>query len=718
MSDKLALPGRPFPLGATPGEGGTNVAVGSESAERVELCWLAADGGEVRLELVEYDFGIWHGFVPGMGPGDRYGFRVHGPYDPARGLRCNPAKLLLDPYARAMDGDVVWDQRILGYDVAAGPHSGNGRDRHDSAEAMPCSVVVDPRFDWAGDRAPRTSYANSVLYEVHVKGFTARHPDVPPHLRGTYAGLGHPAAVAHLRRLGVTAVELLPVHQSLTNGFLSAKGLTNYWGYDTIGFFAPHAAYAAATRMGGAGGQVGEFKEMVAALHAAGIEVILDVVYNHTVEGNEYGPTLCHRGLDNPAYYRLVPDDPGCYYDTTGTGNTLNMAHPTCLRMIMDSLRYWVLDMHVDGFRFDLAAALGRQAPGFASTAAFFDLVDQDPVLSQVKLMAEPWDVGQADSYALGRFPALWSEWNGRFRDTVRDFWRSRDGTLADFATRISGSYDLYGGNRRRPVASVTIVTTHDGFTLRDLVSYNTKRNDANGEDGRDGTDDNRSWNCGVEGPTLDPVVTTLRAAQTRAFLATLLLSLGVPMLLGGDELGRTQGGNNNAYCQDNPTSWFDWDAVETDLLDYTTALIRLRRDHPALRARRYLSGARPGQLAWYTTTGVPMIEEDWRNPVSRTVAVMVDGSAEPDRDAYGRPIKDDDILVLINGWWEPTRFVLPPAPRRPGTPAGRGWRLELNTTTGIVRPPDPPTYPEGASVPVGPRALVLLASPPGVERP
>ena len=705
MLNDIALPGRPFPLGATPEEGGTNVAVASECAERVELCRFTADGAESRFELAEYTAGVWHGFVPAMEAGDRYGFRVTGPYDPAGGKRCNPAKLLLDPYAKAIDGDVAWDQRIFGYDFAAGPHRPEGMDRHDSAGAMPRSVVVDPGFDWADDPRPRIPYADSVIYEVHVRGFTARHPDIPPELRGTYAGLAHPAALAHLRRLGITAVELLPVHQSLTGGPLRDHGLTNYWGYDTVGFFAPHAAYSAAVRAGHPGGQVAEFKAMVAALHANGIQVILDVVFNHTVEGNEYGPTLSLRGLDNPAYYRLVPGDLARNYDTTGTGNALNVNHPACLRLIMDSLRYWILDMHVDGFRFDLATTLGRQGPGFTATAAFFDLVAQDPVISRVKLIAEPWDVGQADSYDLGRFPALWSEWNGRFRDTVRDFWRSCDGTLADFATRIAGSADLYGGNRRRPSASVNIITTHDGFTLRDLVSYNNKHNEANGEQGRDGNDDNRSWNCGVEGPSADPAVTVLRDRQSRALLATLVLSLGVPMLLSGDELGRSQLGNNNAYCQDNPLSWINWDEADDGLVQYTAALIALRRGHPALRRRRYLTGARPGEVGWFTPAGTAMTDADWGNPAARAVALLIDGGAEPDRDASGRLMTDDDLLVLNNGWWEPLSFILPPPP------GASGWQFELDTFTGEVRRPAPTTYAAGASVTVGPRSVVLLAS-------
>jgi glycogen operon protein len=701
-------PGRPFPLGATPSEEGTNFSVASDTAEAVELCVITEpDGGgrtEERLQLLEYDAGVWHGFVPGLGVGTRYGYRVHGPHDPARGTRCNPAKLLLDPYAKAVHGDLTWDERIFGYHWAEGPDSVNSLD---SLDAMPLSVVVDPLSGPAPESRPDISYADTVLYEVHVKGFTADHPDIPEELRGTYAGLAHPAAVEHLTRLGVTAVELLPVHQSLTSGTLREKGLTNYWGYDTISFLAPHAAYSAAVRAGTAGGQVAEFQDMVATLHRAGLEVVLDVVFNHTAEGNERGPTLCHRGIDNAAYYRLVDGDPRHYFDTTGTGNSLNVAHPICLRMMLDSLRYWVTQMHVDGFRFDLAATLGRETGGFASTSAFFDLVDQDPVLSQVKLIAEPWDVGQADSYDLGRFPPQWSEWNGRYRDTVRDFWRSADGTLADFTRRFSGSADLFGGSRRRPSASVNILTTHDGFTLRDLVSYDTKHNAANGEDGRDGADDNRSWNCGVEGATDDPDIRALRSRQQRAMLATLLLSLGVPMLLGGDELGRTQGGNNNAYCQDNPTSWFDWPAADTELLEWTRQLIALRRAHPVLRRRRYLTGSRTGEVKWFTPAGGPMTDADWDDPNSRSVAVLVDGATEPDRDERGRPLLDADLLLLVNGWWQPLEFTLP---------AAGPWHTALDTYAGTAGTTGPPV---GAVVPVGPRSLTLLAcDPPSVTQP
>jgi glycogen operon protein len=697
-------PGRPFPLGAIASADGTNFAVASEIADAVELS-LVTDGPdgarrEQRIPLREYDAGVWHGFVPGVGPGTRYGFRVHGPFDPARGLRCNPAKLLLDPNATAIDGEVVWDERIFGYPWSDGPDAMSALD---SLEAVPLSVVTDAAVGSVAAPPPDVPYADTVLCEVHVKGFTARHPDVPPDLRGTYAGLAHPAAVEHLVTLGVTTVELLPVHQSVTSGVLRERGLTNYWGYDTIGFFAPHAAYSAEVRRGRRGGQVGEFRAMVAALHAAGLEVVLDVVFNHTAEGNEHGPTLCHRGLDNPAYYRLVAGDLRHYYDTTGTGNALNVADPTCLRMIMDSLRYWVTHMHVDGLRFDLAATLGRAEGGFASTSAFFDLVDQDPVLSQVKLIAEPWDVGQADSYDLGRFPARWSEWNGRYRDTVRDFWRSVDGTLADFATRLAGSADLYGGSRRRPSASINFVTTHDGFSLHDLVSYDAKHNSANGEDGKDGTDDNRSWNCGVEGPTDDPAVLALRGRQQRAFLATLLLSLGVPMILGGDELGRSQSGNNNGYCQDNPTSWFDWAAADTALLDWTRQLVALRRAHPALRRRRYLTGARADEVQWLSPAGTPMGPGNWTDPLSRAVGVLVDGAADPDRDQQGRPLLDDDLLLLVNGWWGPLSFTLPQG----------DWRLLLDTYDGIAHPTASLDLPSASPVvPVRERSLALLARP------
>ncbi|CAA9243547.1 MAG: GH13_11 / GH13 / GH13_13 / GH13_10 / CBM 48 / GH13_37 [uncultured Corynebacteriales bacterium] len=676
----------PLPLGAHPGEGGTTFAVSSDVATGVTLCLFDANGSEERLPMPAHDAGTWRGFVPGVGPGQRYGYRVHGPYDPAGGHRCNPAKLLLDPYARAIDGDVRWEPCL--HDASP----------EDSAGAVPRSVVVDTAFDWGTDAAPRIPYARSVLYETHVKGISATHPEVPPELRGTYAGLAHPAVVEHLTGLGVTAVELLPVHQSLTNGILAGAGRVNYWGYDTIGYFAPHAGYSAEVRAGRPGGQVAEFQQMVRTLHAAGLEVVLDVVFNHTAEGNHLGPTLCFRGLDNAGYYRLVPGDRAHYFDTTGTGNSLDLGRPDCLRLVLDSLRHWVTTYRVDGFRFDLAPTLARQDGTFTRLSDFFDAIHQDPVVSSVKLIAEPWDVNQPDSYDVGLFPPGWTEWNGKYRDTVRSFWRSTPGTLADLATRVTGSPDLYGPTRNRPSASINIVTTHDGFTLRDLVSYDRKHNDDNVPD-PGGTDDNLSWNCGVEGPTDDPEVTALRARQSRAMLATLLLSRGVPMLLGGDELGRTQRGNNNAYCQDTEISWYDWSAVDRELLDFTARLVAFRRRHPALRRRRYLT---PDDMRWYTPTGAPMTDADWAAEWSRAVVAHIDGVVAADLDERGRPELDDDFLLAVNGWWEPIEFTVPTV----GRPAH--WMLEFDT----YGPSPVGTTVAGETVPLRPRSLVLLRSP------
>ena len=581
------LPGRPFPLGATPSEGGTNFAVASGIAEGMLLCLFDAAGAETQIPIRDYDAGIWHAFVPEVGPGQAYGYRATGPWNPGQGLRCHPTKLLLDPYAKATTGTVAFGPEVLGY-AADDPESPSPLD---SAGHVPRSLVVDSAFEWSGRPRPNHSYAETVVYEIHVKGFTMTHPGVPEALRGTYAGLGHEAAIAHLVDLGVTAVELLPVHQSVPEPFLVERGLTNYWGYNTIGYFAPHDRYSAAVRAGRPGGQVAEFKAMVDALHGAGLEVLLDVVFNHTAEGNHLGATLCHKGLDNPAYYRLVPGDLRRYIDTTGTGNSLNAGDPSTLRMIMDSLRYWVTEMGVDGFRFDLAPTLARQDGGFDQASAFFDLVSQDPVVSQAKLVAEPWDVGQADSYDIGRFPPLWREWNGKYRDTMRDFWRSHGGLVGDFASRFSGSSDIYRGTGRRPTASVNLITVHDGFTLSDLVSYDDKHNEANGEDNRDGTDDNRSWNCGAEGQTADADIIALRNRQRRALLTTLVLSFGVPLLLGGDELGRTQLGNNNAYCQDNAITWLDWSHADAEMLAFAKRLLTLRRSHPVFRRNRFLAG-------------------------------------------------------------------------------------------------------------------------------
>ena len=583
--------GAPNPLGATWDGSGTNFALFSEVAERVELCLFdeADDGSgtltETRLDLTEVDGFVWHGYLPSVAPGQRYGYRVHGPYSPAEGHRCNPHKLLLDPYAKAIEGDVRWDESLFDYQFAKPTKLSTA----DSAPHMPKNVVINPFFDWGNDPAPRIPYHETVIYEAHVRGLTMLHPDIPQQQRGTYAGIAHPAVIAHLQRLGVTALELMPVHQFVTDSHLNEKGLSNYWGYNTIGFFAPHNGYSAS---GSRGQQVQEFKTMVRALHQAGIEVILDVVYNHTAEGNHLGPTLSFRGIDNAAYYRLSDADRRYYMDTTGTGNSLLMRHPHVLQMIMDSLRYWVIDMHVDGFRFDLAATLARQFHEVDRLSAFFDLVQQDPVVSQVKLIAEPWDVGEG-GYQVGNFPPLWTEWNGKYRDTIRDFWRGQPATLPEFASRLTGSSDLYATSGRRPVASVNFVTCHDGFTLTDLVSYNHKHNEANGEENRDGADDNRSWNCGVEGPTDDKAILALRARQKRNFLATLLLSQGVPMLLAGDEMGRTQRGNNDAYCQDNEISWVDWNlaAADQELLRFTETLATLRRDHPVFRRRRFFRG-------------------------------------------------------------------------------------------------------------------------------
>ncbi|HEX7431704.1 MAG TPA: glycogen debranching protein GlgX [Candidatus Limnocylindrales bacterium] len=703
-------PGRPFPLGATPTDTGTNFAVASDIALGIELCLFDEAGAEQRVSLVEQDAGIWHGFVPAIGPGQRYGYRVSGPYQPRLGLRCNSNKLLLDPYARAIVGDVTWGTEVLSYP----PGDPDGFSSLDSAPFVPRGLVISGEFEWGEDAPPVIPYSDTIVYETHVKGFTQRHPGIPPQLRGTFAGLAHPAVVEHLTRLGVTAVELLPVHHHLDESSLRAKGLDNYWGYSTLGFFAPHAGYSAEVRAGHPGGQVAEFKSMVKVLHAAGLEVILDVVFNHTPEGNHLGPTLSFRGFDNPAYYRLVESDQRYYFDTTGTGNTLNADAPLALRLIMDSLRYWITEMHVDGFRFDLAVALAREHGGFDRVSAFFDLMAQDPVVSRVKLIAEPWDVGQSDSYDLGRFPALWSEWNGRYRDTVRDFWRGLEGTLLDLATRLTGSADLYGPSRRRPNASVNFVTCHDGFTLRDLVSYDAKHNEANGEANNDGTDDNRSWNCGAEGPTDDPAVRDLRITQSRALLATVLLSLGVPMLQGGDEMGRTQQGNNNAYCQDNEISWFDWTSLDADLLNFAREVVAIRRRHPVLRRRRFVGGAGAGDVQWFTPVGSAMTEADWNAGWTRSVVMYADGKRDPDRDERGRPILDDDLLLLINGWWEPLTFTLPDV----GAP--RTWERELDTFDGTAGeghggPAGGVTQlRSGSDVTLGPRSLVLLkaASP------
>ena len=666
-------PGRPYPLGATFDGSGTNFALFSEIAERVELCLFSdpEDGGdqlvETRVELTEVDAFVWHAYLPRVQPGQRYGYRVHGPWDPENGLRCNPNKLLLDPYAKATAGEIDWDESLFGY------HFGeeDSRNDDDSAAHMTLGVVINPFFDWEGDRRLDIPFTESVIYEAHVKGLTRLHPDVPEAIRGTYAGLAHPAVIEHLQRLGITAIELMPVHQFIQDSTLLEKGLRNYWGYNTLGFFAPHAEYAATgAQPAQLGQQVQEFKAMVKTLHAAGIEVILDVVYNHTAEGNHLGPTLSMRGIDNPAYYRLVEDDQRYYMDYTGTGNSLNVRHPHSLQLIMDSLRYWVTEMHVDGFRFDLASTLAREFYDVDRLATFFELVQQDPVVSQVKLIAEPWDVGPG-GYQVGGFPPQWTEWNGKYRDTVRDFWRGEP-SLGDFASRLAGSSDLYEQSGRRPFASINFVTAHDGFTLRDLVSYNEKHNEANGEDGNDGEDHNRSWNRGVEGPTDDPEILALRSRAQRNILATLLLSQGVPMLLHGDELGRTQGGNNNTYAQDSEIAWMHWDDVDEPLLEFTAALIRLRHDHPTFRRKRFFTGDsvrvpdggegdRLNDIVWLHLDGRPMEDGDWHGEgAAQALGMYLNGQGIAGLDARGGAITDDHFLLYFNADG-PATVTLPP---------------------------------------------------------
>jgi len=661
-------PGRAYPLGATFDGNGTNFALFSEVAKKVELCLFDEQGAEHRLPLEEVDAFSWHTYVPHLGPGLRYGYRVHGPNAPEHGVRCNPSKLLLDPYARAIEGEVRWDPACYGYNLG----DESSVNETDSAPFVFRSVVQHPHFDWGGDRRPDTPLHETVIYEAHVKGMTKCHPDVPENQRGTYAGLAHPAIVQHLISLGVTSVELMPVHQFVHDHRLVEHGLRNYWGYNTIGFFAPHNEYASS---GHRGEQVNEFKWMVRTLHEAGIEVILDVVYNHTAEGNHLGPTLCFRGIDNRAYYRLVRENPQYYYDTTGTGNSLNVAHPHTLQLIMDSLRYWVTEMHVDGFRFDLAAALAREFHEVDRLSTFFDLIQQDPVVNRVKLIAEPWDIGEG-GYQVGNFPALWSEWNGRYRDAVRDFWRGEPSTVGELAFRLTGSSDLYQSDTRRPAASINFVTAHDGFPLRDLVSYNEKHNEANGEGNADGESHNRSWNCGAEGDTDDPTVLKLRAKQQRNLLAALFLAQGVPMLVMGDEMGRTQKGNNNAYCQDNEISWVNWSAIDRPLLDYVRWLIRFRRDHAVFRRRRWFQG-RPIRgavdIGWFKPDGKPMTDQDWNSRHARSLGVFLNGKAIPGHDEHGRTITDDSFLLLFNGH---SRAVYWSLPKEFGGP----WQLVMNT--------------------------------------
>jgi glycogen operon protein len=675
-------PGRPYPLGATWDGAGTNFAVFSEAAAAggegsVLLCLFDDDGGEMRIPLPECVGYVWHGYLPDVGPGTRYGFRVTAPRRGPGDLQ-QPTKLLLDPYAKAVSGSVRWSESVA-------PDS-----ELDSAPDVPRSVVVNPWFDWGSDRAPATPWHETVLYEAHVRGLTKRHPDVPPELRGTYLGLCSPPVIDHLHQLGVTAVELMPVHQFVHDRRLVEMGLRNYWGYNSIGFFAPHNTYAVG---GDRGAQVREFKVMVKTLHEAGIEVILDVVYNHTAEGGAGGPVLSFKGLDNRAYYRLDPHDPTVYVDYTGTGNSLNMRHPHVLQLIMDSLRYWIQEMHVDGFRFDLAAALARELHDVDRLSAFFDLIQQDPVVSQVKLIAEPWDVGEG-GYQVGNFPPGWSEWNGRYRDCVRDLWCRRQGVLGEFASRLTGSSDLYEDDGRRPHASINFVTAHDGFTLADLVSYERKHNEANGEDNRDGTDDNRSTNCGVEGPTDDPAVRSCRDRLRRNLMATLLLSQGVPMLLAGDEIGRTQGGNNNAYAQDNEVSWLDWEHTDEPFLAFCRRLVEFRQTHRSLHRRRFLTGRPRGtstlpDVAWFGPGGELMTGDDW-GAQARQVAMWLNGEMG-ETDKRGEPVRDGTLLVCVNAAEEPAAQTLPP-PEWGGV-----WALVLDTAAGEV--PVHTRYPAGGRI-------------------
>ncbi|MBE9128233.1 glycogen debranching protein GlgX [Coleofasciculus sp. LEGE 07081] len=671
-------PGKAYPLGATWDGKGTNFALFSENATGVELCLFDRENRETRVALTEISNFVWHGYIPGIGAGQRYGFRVDGPYAPQEGYRFNPNKLVIDPYAKALDGDIRHGSENLGYRWDD-PEKDLIFSEFDNAHLVPKAVVIDESFDWEGDQLLRRQAHETIIYETHVKGFTKQHPDIPKALRGTYAGLAHPAAITYLQSLGITAVELLPVHHFLTYpGHLVEKSLTNYWGYDSIAYFAPHASYSAS---GTQGRQVTEFKEMVKALHKAGIEVILDVVYNHTGEGNHLGPTLSLRGVDNSAYYRLLEDDSRYYMDFTGCGNSLNVRHPQVLKLIMDSLRYWILEMHVDGFRFDLASALARELYEVDTLAAFFDIIHQDPVISDVKLIAEPWDVGEG-GYHVGKFPLLWSEWNGKYRDTIRDFWRGEDSSLAEFAYRFTGSSDLYESNGRRPNASINFITAHDGFTLNDLVSYNEKHNKPNGEDNRDGESYNRSWNCGVEGETDDPKIIKLRNRQRRNFLVTLMLSQGVPMMLGGDEMGRGQGGNNNAYCQDNEVSWFDWNLQEDNaaLLDFTRQLIYFRRQHPIFQRRKWfqgraIHGSSVHDIGWFNADGGEMTEEQWHDGFTTAIAIFLNGEEIATRGDRGERIMDDSFFLCFNAHYEMLEFILPPGLQH------REWEVIIDTT-------------------------------------
>ncbi len=685
-------------MGAVFDGSGTNFSLFSEIAERVQLCLFDKEGDEMRIDLPEVTGYCWHGYLPSIEPGQRYGYRVQGPWDPSKGHRCNPAKLLLDPYAKAMDGQLQWNEAVFPYLFNDGSEA---RSDSDSAPFMPKCVVHQPHFDWSGDRRLQLPWHETIIYETHVKGLTALHPEVPAELRGTYAGLAQPVIIEYLQNLGVTAVELMPVHYFVHDKHLMDQGLKNYWGYNSIGYLAAQNDYAADKRPGGV---VAEFKQMVKTLHQAGMEVILDVVYNHTAEGNHLGPMLSFKGIDNAYYYRLT-DDPQYYMDYTGTGNSLNMRNPHVLQLIMDSLRYWVTEMHVDGFRFDLASTLARELHEVDKLSAFFDIIQQDPVISQVKLIAEPWDVGEG-GYQVGNFPPVWTEWNGKYRDCVRDFWRGEDQTLGEFAARLTGSSDLYENTSRLPYASINFITAHDGFTLNDLVSYNEKHNQANGEENRDGESHNRSWNCGVEGPTEDSDVRRLRNRQKRNFLATLLLSQGVPMLLGGDELGRTQQGNNNAYCQDNEISWYDWENIDEALLVFCQQLIRFRKDHPVFRRRgwfhgRPIHGSEVHDISWFTMEGEQMAEEDWEQGYVKSLGVFLNGATIPNPNPRGESVIDDNIYMIFNAYHEALNFILP------GADYGTHWIKELDTEN--ERLEEQESLKAGDQIKVEARCLVVL---------
>ena len=695
-----------YPLGASYDGAGVNFALYSQVAQKVELCLFDEHDVETRIEMTERNSYVWHNYIPGLHPGQRYGYRVYGPYDPVHGLRCNPNKLLLDPYAKAIEGNIDGDESLFSYWFKS-PDDNSAMNDLDSAAHTMKSAVINPYFDWGNDQHPYISYHDSVIYEAHVRGMTNLNMDVPPDIRGTYAGLAYPSVIEYLKKLGITAIELMPIHQFVNDSFLQEKGLSNYWGYNTIGFFAPHNAYSSS---GERGEQVNEFKSMVKAYHRAGMEVILDVVYNHTAEGNHMGPTLSFKGIDNASYYRLVEGDQQHYFDTTGTGNSLLMRSPHALQLITDSLRYWVTEMHVDGFRFDLAATLARQFQEVDKLSAFFDIVEQDPIISRVKLIAEPWDLGSG-GYQVGGFPSSWSEWNGRYRDTVRDFWRSQPSTLPEFASRLMGSSDLYQVNGRRPVASVNFITAHDGFTMNDLVSYNEKHNEANGEGNRDGESNNRSWNCGVEGPTNIPDVNDLRQRQMRNMFATLLFSQGIPMICGGDEVARTQQGNNNAYCQDNEISWTNWhlDKGRKELLAFVSKLIHLRLDHPVLHRRRFFTGREPGddsntipQVEWFDHTGSIMDMDDWQNTHAFSMMIYLNGSDIPEVDWYGNRMVDNDFILIFNAHYEPIMFTLP------DERYGRKWQLVVDTHN----PNEPAlSYEAGFMITVQSRSFLMLMS-------